>query len=138
VAVLTLVLNYVLVPRYGIFGAAWAPVAGFVALALGSYYCSQRVLPLKLGQKRVALAMAIGLGIYLVSLNFSGNHHLPGLALKTAFLCSFPFLIWMTGVFSKEDFALIEAVRGEFGKSGQRLFQPVWLRVATALGHSVK
>src|SRR5437867_328130 len=38
--------NYFLIRHFGMLGAAWATVLGFLAIAVGSYYCSQRVCPL--------------------------------------------------------------------------------------------
>jgi O-antigen/teichoic acid export membrane protein len=136
VAALTLILNYVLIPRFGIFGAAWATVTGFVALAIGSYYCSQRVLSLKLGVRRVGLTLAIGLVMYLLSLKLGATGLMAGLAIKTALLFLLPALLWLTGVFSNDDLAVIETVKLDLGRSGKKFLRPVWLRVVTAFGQT--
>src|SRR5579885_1497588 len=44
-ALLNIALNYILVLRYGMVGAAWATVLGFGAIAVGSYYFSKRSMP---------------------------------------------------------------------------------------------
>ena len=53
-AVLNLVANYFLIKHFGMIGAAWATVLGFLAIAVGSYYCSQRVCPTALPIGRVS------------------------------------------------------------------------------------
>jgi O-antigen/teichoic acid export membrane protein len=47
-ALLNIVLNVLLVPRYGLHGAAWATLASFAALAVASYLAGTRVLPFTL------------------------------------------------------------------------------------------
>src|SRR5439155_12142811 len=45
-AVITLTMNFLLVSHFGLLGAACATILGFLAIAVGTYYCSERVFPL--------------------------------------------------------------------------------------------
>ena len=62
-----LVLNYFLVRSFGMAGAAWATLLGFLVLAVGSYFFSERVCPMALGLGRVLKALLLAIAMYLVS-----------------------------------------------------------------------
>jgi O-antigen/teichoic acid export membrane protein len=44
---LTLILNYLLIPRFGMYGAAWATLAAYAARFLWIYYFSQLYYPIR-------------------------------------------------------------------------------------------
>ena len=88
VSVVTLVLNYTLISRFGIMGAAWATAIGFLSLGIGSYICSQRVLPLRLGMQRTVLGHAMAVGIYLLSLKLTPGSLVAALGAKVVLLCA--------------------------------------------------
>ena len=101
-AIVNLALNEVLITRFGMMGAAWATVLGFLAIAVGSYYCSQRACPLDLPVGRVVRGLAAALGVYFVGREL---HLAPALAVlaKSALLLGFPFLLRAIGVLSHEE-----------------------------------
>ena len=109
-AALDLGLNYVLILRFGMMGAAWATLIAFAALAGASYYFSHRVLPLPLRVGRVALAMGIAVSLYLISGHNFGSLGAT-LAVKVALLAAFPLLLWKMQILSPEDLHMIEAFR---------------------------
>jgi O-antigen/teichoic acid export membrane protein len=110
-AVLDLGLNYVLILRYGMMGAAWATLIAFASLAVASYYFSYRVLPLPLRVGRVAAALGIALAIYLLA----GAHNFGalgiGIAIKVSLLAAFPVLLWKLRILSPDDLHMIVAFR---------------------------
>ena len=93
-AILNLGLNYFLIGHYGMIGAAWATMLSFLAIAAGSYWYSQRLLPLPLGALRVAEALGMAITIYLLSrvrpLNFLG----AAILFKALLLIAFPLALW--------------------------------------------
>jgi len=101
-AVLNLGLNYVLIGKFVMVGAAWATLFGFMAIAAGSYWFSQRALPLNLGVPRVALATLLAVVLYAACLVLvqPGNSMLFGVAVKTAALLVFPLVVWTSGILS--------------------------------------
>ena len=103
-AIVNLALNEILITRFGMMGAAWATVLGFLAIAAGSYYFSQRACPLDLPVGRVLRGLAAALGVY-----FAGRepHVAPVLAvaIKSALLLGFPFLLRAIGVLSHDELA---------------------------------
>ena len=129
VAVLTLVANYVLIPRFGASGAAWATVIGFLGIAVGSYYCSQRVLPLNLGIGRAGLGLAAGLGIYGLSRQLDTPSILTSLIERGVLLGLFPVVLWRIGFFSTSDLAVLGTLKTSIATAGKNVVRPhgsVW------------
>jgi len=102
-AVLNLALNYILVLKFGMIGAAWATVWSFAALAAASYWCSKRVLPLPLGIGRVSGGLALGVGLYMVSRLLIGVSLATTLAAKAAILAIFPVILWKVRLLGPDE-----------------------------------
>ncbi len=100
-AVLNLGLNYVLISRFGMMGAAWATLISFAAIAGACYWASQRVFPLQLGLSKMWCGFLLALAIYLpcrywIPFGLAGT-----LAVKIAALASFPLIAWKAGLLPK-------------------------------------
>lgn len=63
-ALINIVLNLLMIPWWGIDGAALATLVGYGALALISYVVNQRIYPQPFEVRRFALALALGIGLY--------------------------------------------------------------------------
>jgi O-antigen/teichoic acid export membrane protein len=66
-AALNIGLNIVLIPRYGMVGAAIATLAAYVALFAGMYTYAQRVFPVAYQRRRVATAAAVAIVLTVVT-----------------------------------------------------------------------
>jgi O-antigen/teichoic acid export membrane protein len=127
-AILNLIANYFLIIHFGMLGAAWATVLGFVALAAGSYYCSEQVCPLGLPIGRVVRMLGVAVALYLFGCA------LPPSGLATALLCKvflvacFPVLIWACGCVSHEEVATVRSVRDGAVRRTLQLMRPAWRR----------
>ena len=62
-AAVNVVLNLVLIPTYGMMGAAVATVAAYTTMFLGMSWWSQRIYPVPYQWRRVATAVAVGVAI---------------------------------------------------------------------------
>jgi O-antigen/teichoic acid export membrane protein len=112
-AALNLALNYVLVSKFGMMGAAWATALSFGALALASYFCSNRVMPLPLGVSRVAAGLTLGIGVYVLCRAFTPASVSASLAMKAAVLAVFPLILWKARILSPaENATLVSAASG--------------------------
>jgi O-antigen/teichoic acid export membrane protein len=107
-AAVNLVLNYALIRYWGMMGAAWATLLSFLALAVGSYWFSQRVFPLRLGVRRVGLGLSFAVVLYFASAGWSPISIGPALVVKTALLASFPLLLWKLRILAPAE---IETLR---------------------------
>lgn len=63
-AVVNVASNYLLIPRYGIVGAAWATVAAFAVAALCSYILGRRVFPMPPTLPMLIKSLVLGIIVY--------------------------------------------------------------------------
>lgn len=65
-AVVATILNYLLIPNYGMYGAAIATVAAYITLFIATYYYSQKFYYIKWQWKNIILNGGICIAIYYV------------------------------------------------------------------------
>jgi O-antigen/teichoic acid export membrane protein len=126
-AVVTLALNYGLIRYAGMTGAAWATVLGFLSLAIGSYWISERVYPLGLDVGRVLKAFGLAVAVYVISRQIV----IPALGLallvKAALLAGFVGLIWISGVLSSDERATLDVARSSAARLTAHYWRLAWM-----------
>jgi O-antigen/teichoic acid export membrane protein len=132
-AVISLALYYVLISAYGLSGAAWATVLSFVAVAIGSYWCSRRVCPLGLDLYRVVAGFAIAVLLYLPFQWWTSAALLFSIAAKLIALAAFPLIIWQTRILSAAETAAILATRDKVYAMVSAVFSKRRLRKEASL-----
>lgn len=70
-ALITVVLNLVLIPIYGYIGSAWATLICYLSMVLFSYVLGHRHYPIPYQVFRVLFYVGIALGIYFVSIQLN-------------------------------------------------------------------
>ncbi len=110
-AVLNLILNYVLVVHYGTLGAAWATLLSFLLIGAGSYWVSLKVFPLSFGMGRMLAALAIAVGMFLISRWWTPQPIAVALLVKIGFLAAFPVVLWKSGALSPSDICTLSSVK---------------------------
>lgn len=95
---LNLVLNYFLISKFGMMGAAWATLLSFAAIAAACYWGSQRVFPLPLGLGRMWAGLLLAVALYLPFRFWTPGSLAGTLVLKLVALAAFPVLAWKTGI----------------------------------------
>jgi O-antigen/teichoic acid export membrane protein len=114
-AVVNLVLNFVLIPRYGMMGAAWATFAGFGVQACVTLVLSQWLYPVPYHFGRLGLATGTALGIYFVSVFSPFDSLVAQLLCKAALISLYPVILVGLGYFDRADIA------SAFGWLGRRV-----------------
>ena len=112
-AVLNLVVNYFLIGRYGMMGAAWATLLSFAFMASVSYWRSQLELKLPLGVGRVLIAMALATCMYLPCRFLAPGALWLTLAMKLSVLAVFPILVLKAGILPPSAAETLRAARTE-------------------------
>lgn len=120
-AVLNLCLNYFLVLHYGMLGAACATLLSFMAIAVASYWFSQRVFPLPLGVGRVAITILWGVGLYLISRWWQPHSLALALPMKGLLLAAFPLLLWKVRILSPAEIGTLISTRDKTLAGASRL-----------------
>jgi O-antigen/teichoic acid export membrane protein len=95
-------LNLLLIPRYGMLGAAWATVFSYGVMAGLGYALSQRVYPIPFEKGRLARIALAALAVYAVA-TLAPAALLPALAVKTLALAAFPVLLLVSGFLGPEE-----------------------------------
>lgn len=98
-AVITIVLNWLLIPRMGYAGAAWATLCCYALMTIASYLVGQRVYPVPYDIPRIlgyiALALVIYGGHVLVRSTLDGGENrFWEYVSAVAFLVFFVVIIW--------------------------------------------
>ncbi len=116
-AAANIIANIVLIPVYGIMGAALATLLSYIVSASGMYLVSQKYYPVQYEIKRLAIVSLIfiicgGMTYYL--LFFSDIH--PGFVVKLIIIFTFPILLIISGFLRKDEVNVvkkaIERVKG--------------------------
>jgi O-antigen/teichoic acid export membrane protein len=68
IAALNLLLNFLLIPKYGYFGAAWASLFTYTLSPLINYYFSKRYFSFEINWLRFSLGLIFGL-IFVLNYN---------------------------------------------------------------------
>jgi O-antigen/teichoic acid export membrane protein len=126
-AALNFGLNYVLISRYGMMGAAWATAFSFMAMAGFAYWVSQRARPVPYNFSRLVVPLVIAAGLYVLSTFLPTGHLLISLAMKMGLFLVFPFALFVAGFFERREIDKAKEV-------AQTLWTRYALRTAAASG----
>ena len=92
-AVITLSLNYWLIPQVSYYGPALSAVACYGFMALASYWTGQRYYPIHYPVGRIMTYILSAVGVYLISLWLAKQWDLPTLVVNTGLL-----VLWGVGI----------------------------------------
>lgn len=103
-ALLNVGLNFAWVPEHGTIGAAWATVATFGALALGTWAVSERAFPVRYELVRVASPLLLAGALYWAGYSLIPDGSLAWtISCKTALWFSMPVILYVFGYFTAEE-----------------------------------
>jgi O-antigen/teichoic acid export membrane protein len=98
-----LLLNILLIPKWGIYGAAWASLAAQFILFIITYTVAQRSYPIRYEMGKIALIIIIGLGLYLLSHLTNDLNIWLSLAVKSILIISYPLWFFILPFFEKVE-----------------------------------
>ncbi len=85
--------NFLLIPKYGYIGAAWATLVSYLIMAAGNYFVSQRFYRIQYESRKLALIgiiLSVSFGGYLIAVRFWPD---GGILLKMIALVTYLLLI---------------------------------------------
>ena len=97
-ALVNVVLNLVLIPPYGMMGAALATVAAYTTMAIGMAWWSQHIYPVPYQWRRVATAALAAVGLAVI-----GKELDAGLAPVVVLILAYPLALAVLGFTSSEE-----------------------------------
>ena len=94
-ALVNFILNWLLIPKYGAVGAAWATTASYLVLT-GSYlYYTQKLHALPISWKRLNSILFLATCVCLVSVNFNNTDLIWSIVgIKIVFIVILFFIGW--------------------------------------------
>jgi peptidoglycan biosynthesis protein MviN/MurJ (putative lipid II flippase) len=121
-AALNVALNFMLIPRFGIYGAAWANGAAYAVLAALGFAFSQRFYPIAYEWGRIARVAAAAVAAYVAAIALPRIHiavdprstlaPVPDLLARgVTVIVVFTGLLAITGFFHPEELRLLGALR---------------------------
>jgi O-antigen/teichoic acid export membrane protein len=96
-------LNLLLIPRYGMVGAAWATALSFFIMSALSFTASQRAYPIPYVFTRVMSMIGLAIFTYLLSTFVALPTLAWQLSIKIGLLAAFPIALYRFGFFSKGE-----------------------------------
>jgi len=102
-------LNFLLIPRLGIIGAAIATLISYVTIAFLTYYFSQKNYYIPYEVKKIVTIVLVGLAIYFLGLlPKTGNLYLSA-GIKAVSLCAYIASLYIFGIISKRDILMVRS-----------------------------
>jgi O-antigen/teichoic acid export membrane protein len=103
-AIVNIVVNLLLIPRFGIMGAAIATLLSYVVMAIGIYFPSQRLYHVHYEWGRILRLFVAACGIVIVFLMLQIQPATAGgIVVKVAFTIAFILLTFILRVFDSAD-----------------------------------
>lgn len=128
-AIVNLGLNYLLIPDFGMMGAAGAALASFLLMAILSFVISRRFYPVTYEWGRVAkICIAAGVifaGSFFITDTYSTVHSYVIVGVfKLLSLLTFPILLYLLGFYQPEEIQKAkESIKAAPGHLRQRLLR---------------
>lgn len=111
-AVANVGLNYALIPRYGMMGAAWANAAAYAVQAGLAFAFSQRVYPVRYEYGRLARATGASGVAFIAGTVVPTLPALAGLIVRGGVVLSvFAALLWLSGFFKRDELQVLARLR---------------------------
>ena len=111
--VLSLVLNFLLIPVWDITGAAVATLLSQLIYWYACYYFSQKVFFVPYEIRKITVMLAVGAVLSFSGLLLNGLDLLPRILIKTACFISFPFILYIFNFYEPVE---LQSIRGFINK----------------------
>jgi O-antigen/teichoic acid export membrane protein len=106
-------LNFLLVPRFGMMGAAWANAAAYALQALLAYSFSQRFFPVRYETRRIVLLVLAAAIACFSARALPSMYPIAGVLVRgTTVVLVYVGLLALTGFFKPEELQALAALRG--------------------------
>lgn len=105
-----LLLNFILIPRFGIYGAAYATLIAFIYKTTLIYYFSSKIYKIYFEFHRILKIAGSAVLLYLACALLDITNVYISFGVKTFILLWFPVALWGMGFYSKEEKAWISSI----------------------------
>jgi O-antigen/teichoic acid export membrane protein len=109
-------LNFMLIPKLGIWGAALTTVISSLLISVISYFVSQKFYPVKYEIGKMFIVFAVGSALYLTSGLLADANIYFGIGLKVVLCLSFPIILCIFKFYEKTELDKMKKVLNKFRK----------------------
>ena len=107
-AVVNIAFNFLLIPRWGMMGAAWATVIAYAAMCTASYIVDEYYFPIRYEWKRI-LKVVAAIGVTFAISVWTAAEHLAGqIACGVAMLLLYPTLLGAFGFYTDAELKMLQ------------------------------
>ena len=111
-AALNIGLNFALIPRFGIIGAAWANGAAYALQAAIAFRFSQRFYPVRYEYGRIARVAIAALIAFLAASQLPSMPAVAGILVRgTTVVVIMSSLLWISGFFNADEMRVLDRFR---------------------------
>ena len=107
-ALLNIGLNFILIPIYGIMGAAINTLIAFVLLYFISLIVSNQFFKINFEHKRLFSLILLGVLLFFVSTLFNSMHLFQSVLLKLALVVSYPIILFVGSFYEATEIRLVK------------------------------
>ncbi|MCK4357517.1 MAG: polysaccharide biosynthesis C-terminal domain-containing protein [Candidatus Cloacimonetes bacterium] len=93
-AVLNIVLNFILIPKYEMIGAAVATVISFITLYFVTYFVANRFYKIPYENMKLVKMLILAVVLFFISTLTVNLNILPRILIKVAIIILFPFILY--------------------------------------------
>lgn len=109
-------LNFALIPRYGMMGAAWATIVAYGLMAAGTYLLSQHYYPIPFEWRRIGKSAIVFAAIYFIGSRFHAAPMAVSIVLKGLVVLSIPLLLTLLGFWMPREASVFRSIGHQFGR----------------------
>jgi len=102
-AIVNIAFNALLIPRWGMMGAAWATVIAYVLMCVASYIVDEHYFPIRYEWKRIVKVAAAMGATYAISVWTAADNLIGQIACGIAMLMLFPALLGAFGFYNEAE-----------------------------------
>ena len=107
-ALLNIGLNFILIPKYGIMGAAINTLIAFVFLYFISLIGSNQFFKINFEHKKLFSLILLGVSLFFVSTLFNSMHLFHSLLLKLALVVLYPIILFIGSFYEASEIRLVK------------------------------
>lgn len=109
-AVINLVGNILLIPEWGMLGAAWATLVAYILLTLFYGVLSQRYLPCPWPWPKLIVVFALAGGLMLGGTTLPEGLSFSPFAIQIGYLFIFPVSLWVFRILNRDEWTVIRRI----------------------------
>ena len=106
-AVMNILLNLLLIPRYSYLGAAIATLLSFIFMLFFSFYMSNKYFKIQYEWNKVLKIIITTILLYIISMNLTFNLSAGSIVIRFSILLLYPFILYFLKFFDKIELTRI-------------------------------